>query len=676
MALSNKFLAPLIEETTTSVLKKGAGAVASKATKTPLPISKTTSTISQEKIDLEAEAFANKILGITPKPKVVDQTAIVLAKKKPAAVLPDIPLSSTKRPVFRPPTSTSKVVKDEGPYLGEVEREGRFVDNEEPVLAKQEAAPAPTPPAEELPEWEQQYNLYKKYEAAGEDVGDFDGANPFSWNNPEKAKDASPFAIEKKEVFEYTPPKIPEAKIKEGSLAALAPPSSPTKRQGVLFLLREQRGYTFENLIKNPQIADLSDAEDVLAVVQGNFRKQFGKEIDPKNTEDIATVVSMSEKAQSKLDALREKYKDAPPIKLFHGRDAGKTGENFRYKTGYTDPQQHSTVHAELNVGGTSFTRDANLNMESPSFGGPNPQQIIYTEIPYADFMFKRVNVNPKEYSDKNLDVIAQTINGSDRVVRPLSLPRSNFRETEEVITETDKLRPQGKGEGGQLEVKSGKDIVTKFVQGDGKAQENMNLPLEKRSVSQKGFLDRERREQETLEQLLSIQQNMNLPIEKRSVIVDGKKVTKQVSDEMLANQAYTNVKSLLNNFMEKGELTSTRSGLGQRYQTSLDLLAGDTRDIATTVYPTTGGPYKGRKETLFFKSLLDKAQETLKASGSTEKAKLLDDINNELDAFRHMGYKAERSDRSFRTPQIKATNKVRELTRKLAKGGLASRQG
>jgi hypothetical protein len=127
---------------------------------------------------------------------------------------------------------------------------------------------------------------------------------------------------------------------------------------------------------------------------------------------------------------------------------------------------------------------------------------------------------------------------------------------------------------------------------------------------------------------------------------------------------------------MEKGELTSTRSGLGQRYQTSLDLLAGDTRDIATTVYPTTGGPYKGRKETLFFKSLLDKAQETLKASGSTEKAKLLDDINNELDAFRHMGYKAERSDRSYRTPQIKATNKVRELTRKLAKGGLASRQG
>lgn len=668
MALLGKLVAPLVEEMGTDVLKKEAGTVASKVIKPAPLISKTTVSTSKKQLEEEATSVVNDLLGITPKPApAVEQTATALAKKKPAAVIPNIPLSSTKRPVFQP-TSTSKVVKDEGLYLGEVEREGRFVDNGEPVLAKQEeaaptapeTAPTPTPPAEEVPVWKQQYDLYKKYEAEGEDVGDFDPDTPFSWNNPEKQA-VSPLVTGKRGVPEYVPPKIPEAKIKEGSLDGLAPSSFPTKRQGVLFLLREQRGYAFKELIKDPQIAGLPDAEDVLAVVQGNFRKEFGKEIDPTNTEDIAAVVTMAQKSQSKLDALREKYKDTPPIKLFHGREASKTGENFRYKTGYTDPQQHSTVHSELNVGGTSFTRDANLNMETTSFGGPNPQQIIYTEIPYADFMFKRVNMSPKDYSDKNLNVIAQTINGSDRVIRPLSLPRSNFKETEEVITETDKLRPQGKGEGGQLEVKSGKDIVTTFVQGDGKAQ--------------KGFLNREKREQEILEQLLSIQKNMNLPIEKRSVIVDGKKVTKQVSDEMLANQAYTNVKSLLNNFMEKGELTSTRSGLGQRYQHSLDILAGDTKNIATTVYPTTGGPYKGRMETLFFKSLLDKAQETLKASGSTEKAKLLDDINNELEAFRHIGYKSDRSERSFRTPQIKATNKVRELTRKLVNGGLVARK-
>jgi len=665
LALLGKLVAPLVEEVSTDVLKKEAGVVASKVVKPAPLISKTTGAVSKKQLEQEAASAVDDVLGIVAKPApAVEQTATVLAKKKkPAAVIPDIPLSSTKRPVFQPPTSTSKVVKDEGPYLGEVEREGRFVDNGEPMLAKQEeASPAPTPPAEEVPDWKKQYDLYTKYAAEGEDVGDFDPDRPFSWNNPEKAKDASPFAIEKREAAGYVPPAIPEAKIKQGSLESYVPylDATPDKRKGVLFLLREERGYTFENLIKNPQIAGLPDSEDVLAVVQGNFRKQFGKEIDPKNTEDIATVISMSEKAQSKLNALREKYKDTPPIKLFHGRESSKAGENSRYKTGYTDPQQHESYHAELKAGGTSFTRDLNLNLEVPPFGGPNPQQIIYTEIPYADFMFKRVNMSPEDYSNKSLDVIAQTINGSDRVIRPLSLPRSNFKETEEVITETDKLRPQGKGEGSQLEVRSGKDFVTKAVRGDGKAQ--------------KGFLDRERREQEILEQLLSIQQNMRLPIDKRSVIVDGKKVTKQVSDEMLANQAYTNVKSLLNNFMEKGALTSTKSGLGQRYQTSLDILAGDTKDIATTVYPTTGEPYKGRKETLFFKSLLDKAQETLKASGSTEKAKLLDDINNELDAFRSMGYRANREDMSYRTPQIKATNKVRELTRKLAKGGLAAR--
>ena len=671
MALLGKPVALLAEEVGTDVLKKEAGTIASKVVKPAPLISKTTIAVSKKQLEQEAASAVDDVLGIATKPVVtpaVEQTATALAKKKPAAVIPDIPLSSTKRPVFQP-TSTSKVVKDEGLYLGEVEKEGRFVDNAEPVIAKQEAAPAPeaaptpTPPAEEVPVWKQQYDLYRKYADEGlYDLGDFDPDTPFSWNNPEKQA-ASPLVTGKREVPEFVPPNIPKDKIKEGFLEDFASSSDVTakKRQGVLYLLREERGYTFQKLIKDPQIAGLSDAEDVLAVVQGNFRKAFGKEIDPKNGEDLAKAVSMAEKAQSKLDFLREKYKDTPPIKLYHGRDPEKGGVNTRYKEGYTDPQQHKTTHSELDVGGTSFTRDANLNMESRSFGGPSPEQIIYTEIPYADFVFKRVNMNPKEYSDKNLDVIAQTINGSDRVVRPLSLPRSNFKETEELITETDKLRPQGKGEGKQLEVKSSKDVLSTAVSGDGKAQ--------------KGFLDREKREQETLEQLLSIQQNMRLPVDKRSVIVDGKKVTKQVSDEMLANQAYKNVKNLLNNYMEKAELTSTKSGLGQRYQNSLDYLAADTGSISTTVYPSVGGPYKGRKETLFLKSLLDQAQETLKASGSKEKAKLLDDLNNELDVFRNPNYKVAREDTSFRTPQLKATNNIRELTRKFAEGGLASRQ-
>lgn len=196
MALFSKLAAPLVEEVGTDVLKKEAGAVASKVVKPAPLISKTTGAVSKKQLEQEAASAVDDVLGIVAKPApAVKQTATVLAKKKPAAVIPDIPLSSTKRPVFQPPTSTSKVVKDEGLYLGEVEREGRFVDNAEPVVAKQEAAPAPAPPAEEVPDWKKQYDLYTKYAAEGEDVGDFDPDRPFSWNNPEKAKDASPFAI-------------------------------------------------------------------------------------------------------------------------------------------------------------------------------------------------------------------------------------------------------------------------------------------------------------------------------------------------------------------------------------------------------------------------------------------------------------------------------------------------
>jgi hypothetical protein len=133
LALLGKLVAPLVEEVGTDVLKKEAGTIASKVVKPAPLISKTATAVSKKQLEMEAASAVDDVLGIVTKPApAVEQTATVLAKKKPAPVIPDIPLSSTKRPVFQP-TSTSKVVKDEGPYLGEVEREGRFVDNGEPV---------------------------------------------------------------------------------------------------------------------------------------------------------------------------------------------------------------------------------------------------------------------------------------------------------------------------------------------------------------------------------------------------------------------------------------------------------------------------------------------------------------------------------------------------------------
>jgi hypothetical protein len=587
----------------------------------------------------------------------IEETAAALKATKETSlgksmVEPVESITSTKRPVFRP-TSTSKVVKDEGPYLGDVEKEGRFVNAPEPILPKAEA-PAVKLPEEEVPVWKQQYDLYTKYAAQGEDVGDFDPDTPFSWNNPEKAK--PPTRQERETVAS-----IPDSKLKEGDFDetfkyAL---TDQKKKKAVLSSLRERRGYDFDALIKLPEISKLPDAEDVLAVVQGNFRKYEGREINLKK--DMSLVVDMANKAQSKLDVLRKKYADEPPIKIIHGRDASKGGSNTRYKTGFIDPMEHDNYHNELQIGGTSFTRDLNLNLENLSFGGPNPEQIVYTEMPYADFMFKRVNMSPEKYAKKSLDTIAQTINGSDRVIRPLSLPRTNFKETEEVITETDKLAPEGKSTGKQLEVKSGKDFVTESMYGNDK--------------SQKGFLSRQKREQEILSELLDIQRNMDRPLDKRIVSTDGKDEVKYISDDVLAYRAYENIKKLFNNYMEKGELASTKSGLGQRYQTAIDLAARETTMVPEKVVTSDGTKVKGREQPLFFKRLMDTAQETLKTSGAKEKARLLGQINNELDAFRSEGYRMDYENPAFRTPQIKATNKIRELTQKLAKGGLVERR-
>ena len=584
----------------------------------------------------------------------IEETAAALkATREPALgksmVEPTESISSTKRPVFQP-TSTSRVVKDEGPYLGDVEREGRFVDAPEPILSKAE-----TPAAEEIPVWKQQYDLYTKYAEEGlHDLGDFDPDRPFSWNNPEKAK---PVVKQERETI----PSIPDSKLKEGEFDetfkyAL---TDQKKKKAVLSSLRERRGYDFDKLIKIPEIKDLPDAEDVLAVVQGDFRKYEKREIDPKK--DIDLVVDMAKKAQSKLDVLRKKYADEPPIRIIHGRDASKGGSNTRYKTGFIDPMEYKNYHNELQIGGTSFTRDLNLNLENPTFGGPNPEQIVYTEMPYADFMFKRVNMSPEMYAKKSLDTIAQTINGSGRVIRPLSLPRTNFKETEEVITETDKLAPEGKGVGKQLEIKSAKDLVTQAMYGNEK--------------SQKGFLSRQKREQEILSELLDIQRNMDRPLDKRVVSTDGKEEVKYISDDVLARRAYDNIKKLLNNYMEKGELASTKSGLGQRYQTAIDLAARETTMVPETVVTSEGTKVQGKQQPLFFKRLLETVEDTLKASGAKEKSKLLGQINNELDAFRSEGYRMDYENPAFRTPQIKATNKIRELTQKLAEGGLVGRR-
>ena len=615
----NKLITPIIEEATTDMLKKEAATVASKATKQAPLAAKTAAAVSKEQLEREADDFANEVLGVSSKPSAVEQTAAALAKKPAASVAPDIPLTSTKRPVFRP-TSTSKVVKDEGPYLGDMEREGRFVDAPEPILPKAEA-----PAVEEVPVWKKQYDLYKKYEAQGEDVGDFDPDTPFSWNNPEKAK---PVVKQERETI----PTLPESKVAQGDLDATSfARQGPSVRKQVLATIRQARTDSFDALTNLPKVKELPDVEDIIAVVQGDFRIKEGREINPSKAEDISIVQDMATKAQKKLDALREEYKDTPPVKLYHGKAAYAAEPTTRYKTGFLDPQQITKYHSEMEVGGTSFTRDLNLNFESPVFGGPNADKIVYTEMPYADYMFKRINMAPTAYDNKNLNIIAQSINGSDRVVRPVSLPRSsNFKETEDMITETDKLRPEGKGTGNQLEVRSAANDVTLSAANPEK------VSLLGKGGDKKGFINRVREETNIKDRIISL--SSDLYTEKGGVA---------------ANKIYKEIRNLFNNYMEKADITSTKAGMGQRYHSELS----NNLNIL-----------KGTDGSILTKNLLNTTSDVLEKQGSKEKAMLLRSLSKELKVLGE-------SWASDAAGQVKNVNKIRELTQKLAKGGLVERR-
>jgi len=402
-------------------------------------------------------------------------------------------------------------------------------------------------------------------------------------------------------------------------------PKGVTERKTALQLIREERMFNFDKIMSNKEIAGLPDAEDVAAVVQGDFRVVTGKEFDPKNTKDVTQFVSMSKEYQNRLNVLREKFKNEPPVKLFHGSDTA-TGDVQGLKTkGFENPQEHSRYHMELDVGGVSFTKDINLNYETGSFGGKDPSKFVYTEMPYADYIFKRINMAPEAYDRKNLNVIAQSLNGSDNVVRPVSLPRTRtFKETEDVFTEADKLIPSSKASGKQVPLYSGEQEVTERFAG----------------VSKRVTKEEELKAQmyELSTQLKSIPQGPEeAALQKR-----------------VAYKAYDSIRSLLNTAAERGLATSTKTGIGQRYQ---NFLQGFADSIVTGTYPDT--------KVLITSDFISNVATALEKAGAKQKAEMLTILNKNLDEIRFGTDKTT----------IKTTDNIRKLTQKFNSGGLVSKR-
>jgi len=207
------------------------------------------------------------------------------------------------------------------------------------------------------------------------------------------------------------------------------------QRNKVLSDIKNIRKSEFSKMRKDPSFDSYDD--EVLAVLQGDFRKKFDREFDVATDKEAGIV--MATRYQKKLDELREMYKDVPPKKLWHGNVSEKI-EPVK-KKGFADPQTRKNFHEELYVGAPSFTSDLNLNMTAEAFGGMNPSNILYTEIPYAEYVFTRINMKPEAYDVKDLSTIAQAINGSPNVARAVSLPRAGYFEKESMMPEANKLR-------------------------------------------------------------------------------------------------------------------------------------------------------------------------------------------------------------------------------------------
>jgi len=95
----------------------------------------------------------------------------------------------------------------------------------------------------------------------------------------------------------------------------------------------------------------------------------------------------------------------------------------------------------ELDIGATSFTRDLRLNYSEYEFGGGEVKNVSFTELPFADYLFRRVDMPLKSYFKKDMDIYAQAITGSPNIARPLGLPRSlGYKETEDAFIESEKL--------------------------------------------------------------------------------------------------------------------------------------------------------------------------------------------------------------------------------------------
>lgn len=227
-------------------------------------------------------------------------------------------------------------------------------------------------------------------------------------------------------------------KTSSGNLKDLFSDAGLTDRKKVLSAIKQSRKEAYDFLKLEDGFADKDDI--VFGVSQADFRMINGREVRPYNSGDVAQLRSLVERNQKRLDRLRDKYKDTPPVSLYHGT-VSDTGIEKIKKEGFYEPQSSYKAHSELDVGAPSFTRDVGLNLKAVSFGAASPEKnIVKFEMPYAEYEFAKINMPITAYKNKDLDVIARSITGDETTIRPINLPRAGFFEKESIIVEAEKV--------------------------------------------------------------------------------------------------------------------------------------------------------------------------------------------------------------------------------------------
>jgi len=414
-------------------------------------------------------------------------------------------------------------------------------------------------------------------------------------------------------------------------------------RKDTLSSIKGLRQESFNAIKDSPMFEGIE--RDAIAVAQGDYRIKTGKEFNPDNPVDVENFAKFAKGYQKKLDDLREQYKDRPPEILIHGSVTERTPAKI--KRGFFDPQTlgDDKMHIELDVGATSFTRDLRLNYSNPAFGGPVAKNISYTEIPYADYLFRRVDLPLNAYYKKDMNIIAQTITGDPTIARPMGLPRNlGYRETEDAFVESEKLQ-----------MKTDFDKIKKQYASLG-LQEKVTKHFDVKLFEMTNKVDKDG---------LTLIDN----------IKQGTEKTKDVYE------AYTAVKNLFKNeFRHTGGKAATKAGFLPVTDSNQTVIAGlNTRASTRNV------------------NIIDNLALSLERSGATDKALALQQLSKNLKTLQTIPKSKERGFNEqdvadMIATQTKAANNIRDLvgndfklvdpanpknTKRigLAKGGLASRR-